>query len=49
MADKQFDISRQDLQILEEKAQRRAVLKQEYLKQISNPHRHASMEGGTVV
>lgn len=35
--------------ILVEKADRKAALRAEYNKQISNPFRHASGEGGTVV
>lgn len=48
MAD-QYDLSPAEKQILIEKAQRREVLRNEFLKQASNPHRHASMEGGAVV
>lgn len=48
MAD-QYDISPAEKQVLLEKAQRREVLRNEFLKQASNPHRHASMEGGAVV
>lgn len=32
-----------------QKQKRRLQLRQEYLKQISDPHRHATGEGGTLV
>lgn len=36
-------------QIAKEKAARRAQLRAEYWKQVTNPHRHASGEGGHIV
>ncbi|KAF4518362.1 hypothetical protein B566_EDAN007089 [Ephemera danica] len=48
MADKQFDTSPEDMRRFQLKAEQRAVLKKEYWKQITNPHRHASNEGGTL-
>lgn len=35
--------------LLLNKHKRRLALREEYLKNISNPHRHATGEGGTVV
>ncbi|XP_059474296.1 uncharacterized protein LOC132195973 [Neocloeon triangulifer] len=43
------DISPREMAILKDKMQRTAELKQHYLKQIHNPYRHASGEGGTVL
>ncbi|PSN53200.1 hypothetical protein C0J52_04504 [Blattella germanica] len=48
MADKQFDASSADKRSVEEYAKRRAALRQEYIKQITNPHRHGTGEGGTL-
>ena len=44
-----YDISARDRRILEAQAARRTKLRYEYLKQIGNPYRHATGEGGTVV
>ncbi|XP_017777382.1 PREDICTED: uncharacterized protein LOC108563268 [Nicrophorus vespilloides] len=44
----QFDVSALQKQVLLEKAKRRTVLREEFLKQTSNPFRHASGEGGAV-
>lgn len=49
MADKQYDISAAERRFLEEKAKRRTVLRQEFLKQISDPHKHGTGESGGVV
>lgn len=49
MADQQYDVPLAERRLLEEKAKRRAVLRQEFLKQISNPHQHATGESGAVV
>ncbi|XP_063241723.1 uncharacterized protein LOC134541910 [Bacillus rossius redtenbacheri] len=48
MADEQFGISRNERRVIEAAAQRRAALRQEYWKLISDPHRHATGQGGTV-
>lgn len=45
----QFDVSSTERKILEERAQRRAALRNEFLKLKSDPFKHASGEGGTVV
>lgn len=42
-------ISLDQKKILEQKAQRRAELRNEFLKQQSNPYRHAQGSGGTIV
>ncbi|CAH1381537.1 NADH dehydrogenase [ubiquinone] 1 beta subcomplex subunit 4 [Tenebrio molitor] len=47
MAD-QYDITPERRKVLEENAKRRTVLRNEFLKQVSDPFRHASGEGGTV-
>jgi hypothetical protein len=49
MADKQYDVSEATKRSVEAYAKRRAVLREEYIKQISNPHRHGTGEGGTLV
>ena len=49
MADKQFDTSAHERRLVDEYAKRRAALRQEYIKQITNPHRHGTGEGGTLV
>lgn len=49
MADKQFDVSLAEKRLLEEKAKRRFALRQEFLKQISDPHQHGTGESGAVV
>jgi hypothetical protein len=49
MADKQYDVSAKDKRLVEAYAKRRAVLREEYIKQITNPHRHGTGEGGTLV
>lgn len=36
-------------EVLKQKAERRAALRAEYWKQVTNPHRHAAGEGGTIV
>ncbi|XP_044740643.1 uncharacterized protein LOC123301806 [Chrysoperla carnea] len=41
-------ISLDQKKILEQKAQRRAELRNEFLKQQSNPYRHAQGSGGTI-
>ena len=48
MAD-QFDCSADRRKILEENAKRRTFLRNVFLKEVSDPFRHASGEGGTVV
>lgn len=42
-----FEQSPEERRILIEKAKRRAVLRADYLKQVTNPHKHG--EGGCVV
>lgn len=49
MADKQYDVPAKDKRLVEEYAKRRAILRDEYIKQITNPHRHGTGEGGTLV
>jgi hypothetical protein len=49
MADKQYDVSSSTKSAVEAYAKRRALLREEYIKQITNPHRHGTGEGGTVV
>lgn len=49
MADKQYDVSEATIRSAEAYAKRRAILRQEYIKQITNPHRHGTGEGGTLV
>ena len=49
MADKQYDVSAKGKRLVEEYAKRRAVLREEYIKQITNPHRHGTGEGGILV
>jgi hypothetical protein len=49
MADKQYDVPTKDKRLVEEYSKRRAVLREEYIKQITNPHRHGTGEGGTLV
>ncbi|EEZ97756.1 hypothetical protein TcasGA2_TC011482, partial [Tribolium castaneum] len=44
----QFDVSSERRKVLEENAKRRTVLRNFFLKQVSDPFRHASGEGGTV-
>lgn len=36
-------------EVLKEKAARRAALRAEYWKQVTNPHRHGTGEGGHIV
>jgi NADH dehydrogenase (ubiquinone) 1 beta subcomplex subunit 4 len=48
MADKQYDVPAKDKRLVQEYAKRRAVLREEYIKQITNPHRHGTGEGGTL-
>ncbi|CAH1109544.1 unnamed protein product [Psylliodes chrysocephalus] len=43
-----YDLTEQARNLLEQKAKRRAVLRQEYLKLKTNPFQHASGEGGAV-
>lgn len=45
----QYDVSPAQRQLIEARAQRRAVLREEFMKQSTNPFKHASGEGGTVV
>lgn len=45
----QFDVTPEQKSIIEEKAKRRLALREEFLKQASNPFKHASGEGGAVV
>lgn len=45
----QFDLSPETKRVLEAKARRRLALREEFLKKASDPYRHASGEGGTVV
>ncbi|XP_066993385.1 NADH dehydrogenase [ubiquinone] 1 beta subcomplex subunit 4 [Anabrus simplex] len=48
MAADQYDVSAAKRRLLEDKAKQRAILRQEYIKQITNPHRHATGEGGVI-
>lgn len=45
----QYDITAEARRVLEEKAKRRLVLREEFLRKVSDPHRHGTGEGGTVV
>jgi hypothetical protein len=49
MADKQFDVSAKEKSLVEAYAKRRLALREEYIKQITNPHRHGAGEGGMLV
>lgn len=49
MADQQYDVSPAQRRLLEDRARRRATLRAEFLKQISNPHVHATGDAGGVV
>ncbi|XP_049805340.1 uncharacterized protein LOC126248418 [Schistocerca nitens] len=49
MADQQFGVSRQNRDLIEAAAKRRALLRQEYIKLTTNPHRHATGEGGVLL
>lgn len=49
MADQRYDLSSEQKEIILEKAKRRAYLRNEFQKQIWDPHRHASLEAGSVV
>jgi hypothetical protein len=49
MADRQYDVSPATKRSVEAYAKRRAALREEYIKQITNPHRHGTGEGGTLV
>lgn len=49
MADERYDVSPEQKEILLERAKRRTALRNEFQKQLWDPHRHASMEGGYVV
>ncbi|KAJ8943301.1 hypothetical protein NQ318_004742 [Aromia moschata] len=44
----QFDVNSETRGILEEKAKRRAVLREQFLKAKTDPFQHASGHGGTV-
>uniref|UniRef100_V5GYY5 NADH dehydrogenase [ubiquinone] 1 beta subcomplex subunit 4 n=1 Tax=Anoplophora glabripennis TaxID=217634 RepID=V5GYY5_ANOGL len=44
----QFDIDNESRKIIEEKAKRRATLREQFLKLKTDPFQHASGEGGTV-
>lgn len=46
MAAKQYDVHPQVVKDAEEKAKRRAALKREYFKQITDPFKHGKGEGG---
>nr|CAI5846047.1 unnamed protein product [Callosobruchus analis] len=48
MAAQQFDVDPNFRKILEEKAKRRLILREEFLKQRTNPFQHATGAGGTV-
>ncbi|XP_069700382.1 NADH dehydrogenase [ubiquinone] 1 beta subcomplex subunit 4 [Periplaneta americana] len=48
MADRTYDVSTSEKRLVDEYAKRRAALRHEYIKQITNPHRHGTGEGGTV-
>ncbi|GFG33744.1 hypothetical protein Cfor_05104 [Coptotermes formosanus] len=49
MADKQYDVSAKEKRLVETYAKRRLALREEYIKQITNPHRHGAGEGGILV
>ncbi|XP_055349482.1 uncharacterized protein LOC129596272 [Paramacrobiotus metropolitanus] len=44
----QYNLTSEQLQIIEERAQRRANLKNEYFRTLYNPWKNMSVEGGTV-
>ncbi|XP_013784055.1 uncharacterized protein LOC106468189 [Limulus polyphemus] len=46
MGDGQVDASFEEKRAVAERAKLRAALKKEYIKQLTDPHRHASGEGG---
>lgn len=49
MSKEQYGISRHEMKLVEQAAKRREALRNEYLKLRTNPHRHATGEGGFVV
>lgn len=49
MAERQYDMSLAEQKKFQEIHKKRLELREEFQKQISNPHRHASQEGGLVV
>jgi len=44
--DKQFDVSPKEIENIKKRAQLREIAKREYLKQVTNPYRHGTGEGG---
>lgn len=48
MSKEQYGISRHEMKLVEQAAKRREALRNEYLKLRTNPHRHATGEGGFV-
>lgn len=44
-----YDVSSEQRALIEERAKRRAVLRNEFQKLAWDPHRHAAAEGGHVV
>ncbi|KDR12405.1 uncharacterized protein LOC110836277 [Zootermopsis nevadensis] len=46
MADKQLDVKPAEKRAVEAYSKRRVALREEYIKQITNPHRHGTGEGG---
>jgi len=49
MADKEYHVTAKNKRLVEDYAKRRTVLREEYIKQRTNPHRHGTGEGGTLV
>ena len=47
--DLQVDESPKERRLVEERARMRAQLRTEYIKQWTNPYRHASLDGGYIV
>ncbi|KDR05145.1 hypothetical protein L798_04749 [Zootermopsis nevadensis] len=46
MADKQLNVKPAEKGAVEAYSKRRAALREEYIKQMTNPHRHGTGEGG---
>lgn len=44
-----IDLTREEQKVLQLKHAKRLELRKEYIKQIHNPYKHASGEGGTLV
>lgn len=44
-----IELTREEQKVLQQKHAKRLELRKEYIKQINNPYKHASGEGGTLV